>query len=244
MNIPFFNIGKTPEKRRNKIIVFANQKGGCGKTTNCVLSAGQFVLKHHCRLVVLDGDPQRSIVKKHEQDRERWPQLPPLYQVVPCTQLSSEKETLNLIRAMRNEDFDFFIDTPGSLTQEGYLPLLFEADAIVTTIQLEKTCINGTTSFVDMVAMVARENGLDKLPPFYFLPNQFNKNWGRKDELVEQQEFLDYFAKLGTVLPKIPNSAEVQRYSTLYLTDKQHEIVDKCYDTLYDCIYNEKSKSA
>lgn len=63
MNIPFFNIGKTPEKRRNKIIVFANQKGGCGKTTNCVLSAGQFVLKHHCRLVVLDGDPQRSIVK-------------------------------------------------------------------------------------------------------------------------------------------------------------------------------------
>ncbi len=32
MNIPFFNIGKTPEKKRNKIIVFANQKGGCGKT--------------------------------------------------------------------------------------------------------------------------------------------------------------------------------------------------------------------
>ena len=138
-----------------------------------VLLANQLVLKHHCRLVVLDADPQRSIVKKHEQDRERWPQLQPLYQVVPCTQLSSEKETLNLIRAMRNEDFDFIIDTPGSLTQQGLLPLMFEADAIVTPFQMEKTSVNGTTAFMDMGIMVAKENGLDRLPPFYFLPNQF-----------------------------------------------------------------------
>ena len=92
-----------------------------------------------------------------------------------------------------------------------------------------------------MCAMVAKENGGNKLPDFYFAPNQFNKNWGRKAELTEQQTFLDYFAKLGTVLPKIPNCAEIQRYSTLILTDKQHEIVDKCFDTLYDCVYNDKS---
>ena len=241
MNIPFFNIGKTTPKKRNKIIVAANQNGGCGKTTVSVLLADQLVLKHHCRLVTLDGDPQRSIVKKHEQDRERWPQLQPLYQVVPCTQLSSESDTQNLIRAMRNEDFDFIIDTPGSLTLQGLLPLVFEADAVIVPIQLEKTSINSTTSFIEMCAMVAKENGGDKLPDFYFLPNQFNKNWGRKAELTEQQTFLDYFAKLGTVLPKIPNCAEIQRYSTLILTDKQHEIVDKCFDTLYDCVYNDKS---
>ena len=244
MNIPFFNIGKSTPKKTNKIFVVANQKGGCGKTTVSVLLANHLVLKHHCRLVVLDADPQRSIVKKHEQDRERWPQLQPLYQVVPCTQLSSEKETLNLIRAMRNEDFDFIIDTPGSLTQQGLLPLMFEADAIVTPFQMEKTSVNGTTAFMDMGIMVAKENGLDRLPPFYFLPNQFNKKWGRKNELSEQQEFLEYFAKLGTVLPKMPNSAEIQRYSTLFLTDKQHEIIDKPFDMLYDSLYNEKSKSA
>ena len=99
-------------------------------------------------------------------------------------------------------------------------------------------------AFMDMGIMVAKENGLDRLPPFYFLPNQFNKNWGRKNELSEQQEFLEYFAKLGTVLPKMPNSAEIQRYSTLFLTDKQHEIIDKPFDMLYDSLYNEKSKSA
>ena len=142
---------------------------------------------------------------------------------------------------MRNEDFDFIIDTPGSLTLQGLLPLVFEADAVIVPIQLEKTSINSTTSFIEMCAMVAKENGGDKLPDFYFLPNQFNKNWGRKAELTEQQTFLDYFAKLGTVLPKIPNCAEIQRYSTLILTDKQHEIVDKCFDTLYDCVYNDKS---
>ena len=121
---------------------------------------------------------------------------------------------------------------------------MFEADAIVTPFQMEKTSVNGTTAFMDMGIMVAKENGLDRLPPFYFLPNQFNKKWGRKNELTEQQEFLDYFAKLGTVLSKMPNSAEIQRYSTLFLTDKQHEIIDKPFDMLYESVYNEKSKSA
>ena len=116
---------------------------------------------------------------------------------------------------MRNEDFDFIIDTPGSLTLQGLLPLVFEADAVIVPILLEKTSINSTTSFIEMCAMVAKENGGNKLPDFYFVPNQFNKNWGRKAELTEQQTFLDYFAKLGTVLPKIPNCAEIQRYSTL-----------------------------
>ena len=241
MSIPFFNIGKNPKK--NKIIVFANQKGGCGKTTNCVMFADLLVQNFHHRLVMLDADPQRSIVKKHEQDLERWPQLQPLYQVVPCTQLNSESDTQNLIRAMRNEDFDFVIDTPGSLTLQGLLPLVFEADAVIVPIQLEKTSINSTTSFIGMCVMVAKENGGNTLPEFYFLPNQFNKKWGRRDEITEQQSFLDNFAKLGTVLPKVPNSAEIQRYSTLYLTDKQHEIIGRPYGMLHDCIYN-KNKAA
>jgi len=242
MSIPFFNIGKSPKK--NKIIVFANQKGGCGKTTNCVMFANQLVDKYHRRLVMLDADPQRSIVKKHEQDIERWPDLTPLYQVVPCTQLNSERDTHDLIRAMRAEDFDFVIDTPGSLSLQGLLPLVFEADAVIVPIQLEKTSINSTNSFIEMCDMVAKKNGRNKLPKFYFLPNQFNKKWGRKDEIVEQQGFLDGYAQLGTVLPKVLNSAEVQRYSTLFLTEKQHEIIDKSYDMLYDCIYNNKDKAA
>ena len=241
MNIPFFNIGKAPRKSGNKIIAFVNQKGGCGKTTSCVLFAGHLVLNHKGRLVVLDADPQRSIVKKHEQDRERYPDLQPLYQVVPCSQLSSEQATLDLIRAMRREDFDFIIDTPGSLSLQGMLPLIFESDAIITPIQLEKTCVNSTNAFIDMIAKVARENGRDAMPPIYFLPNQFNRKWGRKDELAEQQEFLDHYGKIGTVLPKIPNSSEIQRYSTLFVTDKQHEIIDKSFDFLYDCIYNGKT---
>lgn len=241
MSIPIFNIGKSP-KKGNKIILLGNQKGGCGKTTTCVLLAGQFVLNHKTRLVVLDADPQRSIVKKQEQDRERYPQLQPLFQVVPCTQLDNEAATMELIRAMREEDFDFIIDTPGSLSLQGMLPLIFEADAIVTPIQLEKTCINSTNAFIEMIAKVAKMNGRDEMPPMYFLPNQFNKKWGRKDELQEQLEMLDHYSTIGTVLPKIPNSAEIQRYSTLFLTDKQHEIVDRPFDMLYDCIYNDKGK--
>jgi chromosome partitioning protein len=95
MSIPIFNCFKSKQQKpRNKIIVFANQKGGAGKTTNCVLF-GNTLIEHQHPFVMIDGDPQRSIVKKHEQDHERFPDLEPLYQIFP-SDLDNEQRTLEL----------------------------------------------------------------------------------------------------------------------------------------------------
>ena len=238
MSIPIFNCFKSKQQKpRNKIIVFANQKGGAGKTTNCVLF-GNTLVEHKHAFVMIDGDPQRSIVKKHEQDRERFPDLEPLYQIYPAD-LDSEQRTEELIGAMREEDYDFVVDTPGNLSLQGLLPLFFAADAIITPIQLEKTCINSTNAFVEMLLMCAKENGKENIPPLYFIPNQFNKGWGRKDELQERQKELDYYKGIGKVTPKVPDMAEIQRYNTLFMTDRQKEILAPCHNFLLENIYNE-----
>lgn len=239
MSIPIFNCFKSKQQKpRNKIIVFANQKGGAGKTTNCVLF-GNTLIEHQHPFVMIDGDPQRSIVKKHEQDRESFPDLEPLYQIYPAD-LDSEQRTEELIGAMREEDYDFVVDTPGNLSLQGLLPLFFAADAIITPIQLEKTCINSTNAFVEMLLMCAKENGKENIPPLYFIPNQFNKGWGRKDELLERQKEIDYYKGIGKVTPKVPNMAEIQRYNTLFMTDRQKEILAPCHNFLLENIYNEQ----
>ena len=239
MSIPIFNCFKSKQQKpRNKIIVFANQKGGAGKTTNCVL-LGNTLIEHKHPFVLIDGDPQRSIVKKHEQDHERFPDLEPLYQIY-AGDLDNEQRTVELVNAMREEDYDFVVDTPGNLSLEGMLPLLFAADAIITPIQLEKTCINSTNSFIETLLMCAKETGTENIPPIYFIPNQYNKGWGRKDELQERQKDLDYYNGIGRVTPKVPNAAEIQRYNTLFMTDRQKEILAPCHNFLLERIYNEQ----
>ena len=41
----------------------------------------------------------------------------------------------------------------------------------------------------------------------------------------------------------IPAGVEMQRYSSLYITPRQTEIVKPCYNSLWESIYNEKKKA-
>ena len=60
----------------NKIIAFANQKGGVGKTTLCILFADYLAWKKK-DVVLLDADDQRSVTTKREKDVEFFGEEPP-----------------------------------------------------------------------------------------------------------------------------------------------------------------------
>ena len=49
------------------IILFGNQKGGCGKTTNCIQFANYLVEKGK-EVLVLDLDFQRSLSDRRKED--------------------------------------------------------------------------------------------------------------------------------------------------------------------------------
>lgn len=71
MSIATFNFNK-PKKKGNKIIAFANQKGGVGKTTNCVMFS-DYLAELGLRFVLFDTDPQQSIVKSASRSARNSP---------------------------------------------------------------------------------------------------------------------------------------------------------------------------
>lgn len=241
MSIATFNFNK-PKKKGNKIIAFANQKGGVGKTTNCVMFS-DYLAELGLRFVLFDTDPQQSIVKKRKQEREEFPDIEIPYQVVSYLDLGSQESTMELIANMRDEDFDFVIDTPGSLSHQGSLALLTSCDAIIIPFQYEKTCVNSTDSFLNVLASTCKKANKD-MPPLYFLPNQINRRWGNKKELEDRERLNQLYSSMGTLLPMIPAGVEMQRYSSLYITPRQTKIVKPCYNALWESIYNETKKKA
>ena len=48
------------EQQENRIVLFANQKGGVGKTTLCGLFANYLSVEKEVPLLVIDADPQQT----------------------------------------------------------------------------------------------------------------------------------------------------------------------------------------
>ena len=62
------------------IIVFGNQKGGCGKTTNCIQFAN-YLAEKGIDSLVLDLDFQQSIADRRKEDLEMYDNEP-RYEVI------------------------------------------------------------------------------------------------------------------------------------------------------------------
>ena len=65
---------------KNRKIVFANQKGGVGKSTLCILFANYLSWKKQ-EVCVIDTDLQKTIKMQRKKDMELYPTLEPPYEV-------------------------------------------------------------------------------------------------------------------------------------------------------------------
>lgn len=61
---------------KNRIVVFANQKGGVGKSTLCMLFADYLAWKKQ-DVCIIDTDLQKSITMQRKKDRELFEQEDP-----------------------------------------------------------------------------------------------------------------------------------------------------------------------
>ena len=59
------------KSKKNKIIVFANQKGGVGKSTLCILLA-DYLAYWKKNVCIIDTDLQQSATLQREQDRQTF----------------------------------------------------------------------------------------------------------------------------------------------------------------------------
>ena len=197
------------------IIVFGNQKGGCGKTTNCIQFANYLVEKG-IETLVLDLDFQRSITDRRQEDINTYDNEP-RYDVVE----TSLENIASLIKDFRNvEEGVLLVDLPGKIDDDALVPILKNADIIICPFKYDRLTMDSTGFFIRIL------QHLESKAELFFLPNCIKKSV-RYDT---KEEIYNVLRTYGKVVPEVPDRVAMERVNTLLITPEAVEIVTEPYD--------------
>lgn len=221
---------------QTRIITFANQKGGVGKTTLCALFASYLVGKGH-QVAVFDTDPQQSIVKKRASDSAAYAGIPLPYSVYPFS-LTNEQALISLIGNLRKTgsvDFVLF-DSAGSLTDQALLALFANSDYLLTPFHYDNLSVPSTAVFVAVVVGLRRSLGNAMTAVHYIIPNMEEPGVGTKDEKELWQLVNEKFSEHVRIAPTVYKRQALRRFSTVSEMDGQLLIVSPAFDNIYSDI--------
>lgn len=199
------------------VIVFGNQKGGCGKTTNCIQFAN-YLAEKEIKSLVVDLDFQRSFSDLRKQDIATYDNEPK-YEVLQVPLAGMAKLLSDFGKV---DDGNLLIDLPGKIDDDDLTPILQAADIIVCPFKYDKLTMESTAFFIKIVQY------LNIKAKLIFLPNDIEKSvrYETKKELV------NILSGIGIVTPEVCHRVAMQRISTLSISNEAIEIVKEPYDTI------------
>ena len=208
-------------------IIIANQKGGAGKTTHCVILANYLVLEKKQEVAILDMDFQASIKNLWDSDRETYSNEP-LYEVIDI----ELDQAGNVIEQIKNIDGHVIIDLPGRMDDNNLVPVFQKADLILCPFSYDKVTFESTYTF----AQVVRQ--LNKSVPLIFVPNRLKAGvkYSTKDQVNK------VLKEFGVISPEISDKVAFQRIDTLTISDEIKEQVMTTYDWIYNNYINKTKK--
>jgi chromosome partitioning protein len=221
------------------VIVFANQKGGVGKTTTAV-SLGSAVAETGSSVLLVDFDPQGNLSSNVSADRKK----PGIYQVLSGEHSAEEvvqstpQEGLSVIAGgadltgasvelvqednreyfLRNalepvrDQYDFiFIDSPPSL---GILTVnaLIAADHVIVPLQCEYFALEGLTQLMQSIRRIQR-TGNNKLNIFGIVLTMYDSRINLANEVI--RDVSKHFGRLifRTLIPRNVRLSEAPSHS-------------------------------
>lgn len=201
------------------VIVFGNQKGGCGKTTNCVQFAN-YLAELGKEVLVLDLDFQRSISDRRTSDLETYDNTPK-YEVI--------KGDLSKVASLLN-DFSsvnkgiLLIDLPGKIDDDAIGVILKAADMIICPFRYDKLTMDSTGLFIKILQY------LKVKAQIVFLPNNIRTSvrYETKEQITK------ILSNIGTVTKDIPQSVSMERINTLLIDSSCIRIVKDAYDKVIE----------
>jgi chromosome partitioning protein len=218
-----------------KIISFANRKGGCGKSTLLMLTATALRRRTKYKILVIDADPQTSIMSQREADTLEEHDSRYVFDLTAFNFSKQSEGDIPLLRFTKliekaNNDFDLiFIDAPGTMEGEVIPVILTLSDYIVIPIVASILDINSTLSFLSLVDSVnkQREDDLQVL-------GIVNK----KDRTYEYSQLsgLEGKSNLHLLKSSLSNRVEYRRISTI------KELINKTKEHEFNDYINELSK--
>lgn len=185
-------------------------------------------------LLVVDADPQQTYSNRRKDDLRREKNVP--YKVQSVT-IKSPTSTRLIMQELKTLPGTTIIDTPGSLTQEGMLELLMNADYIICPYYYDLNTLDSTRAFTLAVLRLRIANPQIKAK-FIFICNKFDVRVGIGNEKKAWKLVDEYLMKFGILAPRIGNYVDLQRYNTINNSDNANKLTKQCFDFIYRTIYN------
>ena len=212
---------------KNRKIVLANQKGGVGKSTLCILFANYLAWKKQ-DVCIIDTDLQKTIMMQRKKDLELYEGVEEPYSVQDFDVQDPEMMQQLMDSASQTDGFVLF-DSPGNVSEDGLVPMFTLADFIVCPYEYEEKTLDSTGMFVQVVNAL-RQTTPDMAAKLFFVPNRIDVRIGTADELKMWKQTDAIFKQLGSVTPRITARAALKRINTIEITAAQREAVKPAFD--------------
>lgn len=217
------------------VIVFANQKGGVGKSTLAVMYANHLSGVMNKRVTIWETDVQKSIYDQRKDDILTWGEENMKYDVRYIqldTLQNSESMMVDAKETFKNDIV--IIDVPGNITDNYIAPLLIYADFIICPYMYETKVLQSTTTFIKVLKKLKKMFQDVMKPKILYVPNNIDPREGTAEELKQRMQIDEIFRTNGEgeVLPKIHQRADIKRLNTYMNTQKQEYIGSSCFSEL------------
>ena len=211
---------------KNHKIVFANQKGGVGKSTLCMLFANYLAWKKQ-DVCIIDTDLQKTIMMQRKKDREIYDDMEEPYTVQDFDVQDPELMQQLMESASQTEGFVLF-DSPGNVS-DGLVPMFTGADFIICPYEYEEKTLDSTGTFIQVINAL-RQATPEMTARLFFVPNRIDVRIGTADELRMWKQTDAIFKQLGAVTPRITARASLKRINTFEITASQRDAVKGAFD--------------
>lgn len=214
-------------KEKNRIILFANQKGGVGKSTLCMMFAN-YLASQGEPVAVIDADVQKTIHEQRQSElsSDERGDVPWDVVAVDTTVSSNVEAAMQMVTTFPG---NILVDVPGNISDDNLLPIYAAADYIISPITYHPNVVSSTKKFA--VIMEKIKDVLGASFKMWFIPNMIDD---RKKHNLEELKHNAWLAlhQHGEILTRINNRAWLERTSTLTLTTQQLGSVQFAFDRI------------
>lgn len=155
-----------------------------------------------------------------------------LWDIEPLAIRNSEEVAAHISR-LKEFNGVVLVDSPGSLTENGMVPLVVLSDLIFCPYFYEMQTLMSTANFIVFIQKL-RKRFPDMTAELILMPNRYNPTVGTSTERKRIDETVLVLRKYGKVAPDIKTSSRIQHYTTTEFNLWQKEACHTAFDFILE----------